>query len=502
MSEIRKLLANYIKQNKKIESYLGSIDSLKVIGAGGNGVVYTGKLNDSDVAIKFFVEKGETKLTRFKAEFFNVQMLPPNTKTVKLLNYEELNISEEDKKTIIPYILMKKYDGSLKEYRKKGGFDEDLFYMFFNFLIEGLEFIHSEGIIHRDIKPENILVINDDEFVFTDFGIAYYNPDMFALKAQTKECDRMGNYEFSAPEQATKGIEPAFTMDIYALGQLLQWYCYENTHRGTGRKSITHLISGDRGEIIDNIINKCLSNDATKRFQTINEIQTYFKSEIDRKKKPDAFDEMRKFSRVLRKISLSNYRKPYYINQPEEIEALVSYLNEENFKQNLEFNTGGGNSTFNSISYLGDKRVLIGFREFKLNGVWVYCNDNLYDDILLLDCIKYGLNDNIENQPIPMSYLTSEHFDGVFEVPTYSLESGFVKIDNKVYGINDFKIEELFPNYSYRYVAIGTNYHSVILSKSDSILDKIKDSTLNYQDIINLIGQIRENKHKEVFYRL
>jgi len=39
-------------------------------------------------------------------------------------------------------------------------------------VLEGLKFIHDEGIIHRNIKPHNILVTDTDRVKICDFGTA------------------------------------------------------------------------------------------------------------------------------------------------------------------------------------------------------------------------------------------------------------------------------------------------------------------------------------------
>ncbi|CAD5227686.1 unnamed protein product [Bursaphelenchus okinawaensis] len=39
-------------------------------------------------------------------------------------------------------------------------------------ILEGVEFLHSEGVIHRDLKPQNILVNRDFNIKLTDFGLA------------------------------------------------------------------------------------------------------------------------------------------------------------------------------------------------------------------------------------------------------------------------------------------------------------------------------------------
>ena len=39
-------------------------------------------------------------------------------------------------------------------------------------LLEALHHMHSQNIAHRDIKPENIMVSNDGDLKFIDFGLA------------------------------------------------------------------------------------------------------------------------------------------------------------------------------------------------------------------------------------------------------------------------------------------------------------------------------------------
>ena len=39
-------------------------------------------------------------------------------------------------------------------------------------VIEGLEYLHSNGIVHKDIKPGNLLITQDEILKITDLGVA------------------------------------------------------------------------------------------------------------------------------------------------------------------------------------------------------------------------------------------------------------------------------------------------------------------------------------------
>ena len=95
------------------------IDDNKDIGSGGNGTVYSGKINDTPIAIKFLVNLDETKSNRFKAEYINTKFYSDKLiGIVNYLHYDLVIIEDSNSNTVeIPYIVMKKYNCNLKFYR-------------------------------------------------------------------------------------------------------------------------------------------------------------------------------------------------------------------------------------------------------------------------------------------------------------------------------------------------------------------------------------------------
>ena len=111
------------------------------------------------------------------------------------------------------------------EYCKKGElFDyivkcqriqEDEASIFFYQLINGVEYIHSQGIAHRDLKPENILLTEDKILKIIDFGLSHeFNGEDF-LKT------KCGSPSYASPEIITNPFYDGFKTDIWCCGIIL-----------------------------------------------------------------------------------------------------------------------------------------------------------------------------------------------------------------------------------------------------------------------------------------
>ena len=234
--------------------------------SGGNGRVLFGTLNKKNVAIKVLYQKDEGKRNRFKEEFVNVLM---NLQKIPGIVEQYLYDEVEAEGAIISYIIMKQYEGQLKN----NDVNEEKTINLFLELCRIFKEIHKSGIIHRDLKPENILIDENSNIIVSDFGIAYYNPENYDFTGDTKYGELLGNRNFSPPEQSIKGTIPQKTMDIYAIAQVIQWYVTGMFTRGTNREHLYKNYDSSNMRNLDTIIEKCLADKPESRYQNIEEIE-------------------------------------------------------------------------------------------------------------------------------------------------------------------------------------------------------------------------------------
>ncbi|KNC83310.1 CAMK/CAMKL/LKB protein kinase [Sphaeroforma arctica JP610] len=83
-------------------------------------------------------------------------------------------------------------------------------------LVDGINYIHSRGVIHRDIKPSNLLLSREGDIKICDFGVA----EELDTYAPTDRCtSSAGSPAFQAPEIAAGKPEYCgFKVDVWALG--------------------------------------------------------------------------------------------------------------------------------------------------------------------------------------------------------------------------------------------------------------------------------------------
>ncbi|GAP84605.1 putative STE STE11 CDC15 protein kinase [Rosellinia necatrix] len=104
-------------------------------------------------------------------------------------------------------------NGSLHSICKAyGKFPENLVGVYMTQVLQGLQYLHDQGVIHRDIKGANILTTKDGKVKLADFGVS-----TSTIAGPDKEAQVVGTPYWMAPEIIElSGATPA--SDIWSLG--------------------------------------------------------------------------------------------------------------------------------------------------------------------------------------------------------------------------------------------------------------------------------------------
>jgi len=490
-------LSKHLKANaNKITVTLGEVEIQEKIGQGGNSVVYKAVLFGKPVAIKILTldhtgAERKRKLTRFLAEYFNVLCISDLSKIVRYIDYDLYKFSDNEGETELQIIIMKLYDGSLVNYLVDKS--EVKFLALFDFLLDVIEKVHIEGIYHRDIKPENIL-IDGDQFVLTDFGIASYNPEMFQLMAETLKKERLGNRQFSAPEQEIPGTEPHPTMDIFALGQILQWYVLGAPHRGTGRQRITSIFP--ELFIYDEIIEKCLKNNPVERYQSIAEIKEF----LNVRRVKDVWEYLHLFDQIIRKSfpkDGSNIIYTYNIDDIDRVlQLMVDY--QKDFDHQLCFHDPKYCFQYD-ITKKGPGKWKFGNREFDILEIWVYNDGSQYNDFILAHYIP-GVPFILEGKHKTIVGVV----DGNIMISHNEVVNGYAVIDGVTIDLAKHDVEVIERTLSEGYFFLGTQYHCISQRDCDRNIYNFIGLHLrtktppNSKEILDFANGIRDFIHPKV----
>ncbi|KAF9535389.1 kinase-like domain-containing protein, partial [Crepidotus variabilis] len=121
---------------------------------------------------------------------------------------------EENRQTLnifLEYVSGGTIDSCVKAF---GKLREDVTKHFTRQILEGLAYLHSEGILHRDLKAANILVMDSGACKISDFGISKRNSRAFSFTG-TSYC--------MAPETLSPGVHGYDAkVDIWSVGCVVQ----------------------------------------------------------------------------------------------------------------------------------------------------------------------------------------------------------------------------------------------------------------------------------------
>ena len=196
----------------------------KMIGSGSFGQVYKIKYNGQDAALKVVKNiNSQTKdiINEEVRMLKNISERYPNC-MVNILCYFDISQDDEYIYFVSELLDLDYFDAILNDKYCNSSNGEKINYVYESLkqMLNGLQALHSVGIIHRDIKPENFLVkLSDPQIIkIADFGFSCYYSNLEKNKENICQ-GRKGTPGFVPPHIYLDEKEPVWSVmdDLYSL---------------------------------------------------------------------------------------------------------------------------------------------------------------------------------------------------------------------------------------------------------------------------------------------
>lgn len=178
--------------------------------------------------------------------------------------------------------------GNFSEYFNSTGKDLDVLKKLLQDVLNGISYLHKNGIIHRDIKPANILIkktIEGPVAKITDFGISKVSDSI----NNNSSSALIVSIPYMAPEQLNikrYGINEkiSFNLDLWSLGVTIYEIItgnvlFKNSEQDSSEQIMANIMAPDLPEKINelpqpfrNIVSHCIVKNANERAQKAEEL--------------------------------------------------------------------------------------------------------------------------------------------------------------------------------------------------------------------------------------
>lgn len=184
--------------------------------------------------------------------------------------------------------------GNFLEYFNNCGKDMDVLKKLLQDVLNGISYLHKNGIIHRDIKPANILIkktIEGPVAKITDFGISKVSDSV----NNNSSSSLIVSIPYMAPEQLNikkYGIDEkiSYNLDLWSLGVTIYEVItgkvlFKNSEQDSSEQIMTNIMAPELPEKIKelpqpfrNIVSHCIVKNANERAQKAEELMVLLNS--------------------------------------------------------------------------------------------------------------------------------------------------------------------------------------------------------------------------------
>ncbi len=340
-----------MKQPQTFETMTATYRTVGQLGAGGAGTVVEVEIDDGErFALKYLSSStlSTEKVKRFRNELGFCQH-EVHRNIIRVVDSGFI-LDGESKH---PFYVMPLYRLTLRRLMNSGIEPEKVLPLFAQ-LLDAVEAAHLHGVWHRDLKPENILLDEScTDLVLTDFGVAHYAEPLLHTAVDTKDGDRLANFQYASPEQRARGRQVDRRADIYALGLILNEMFTGQIPHGTGYVGIGAKHSDYA--YLDELIEKMLSQNPDDRPSTIDDVKTELRI------RGSDFIAAQRLSEHKKKIISENEIDDPLVDSPPKI----SEVDWQDGELILTLNTGVNSPWADCFKNIGDYSCMVGYEPNK-----------------------------------------------------------------------------------------------------------------------------------------
>ncbi|KDR84908.1 hypothetical protein GALMADRAFT_299659 [Galerina marginata CBS 339.88] len=220
-----------------------------LIGKGSHGKVYLGlNVTTGEIMAVKQVELPQTASDRMKDNKTFVEALLDERETLKDLDHENIvqYLGFEENRETLNIFLQYVSGGTIGScLRQRGIFREEVTKYFATQILEGLTYLHAQGIIHRDLKSENILVEESGVCKISDFGISKKLAELDSRAFSMMK----GTSYWMAPEVVYNKLQGYDAkIDIWSVGCILfeMWTARRPWYNENNWMPVWHKLINDR----------------------------------------------------------------------------------------------------------------------------------------------------------------------------------------------------------------------------------------------------------------
>ncbi len=273
---------------------------LRVLGAGGMGIVYHAWDEELGVAVALKVIRPEVSADPATAKELEKRFKRELLLARQVTHHNVVRIHDIGEVEATKYITMSFIDGRdlATELKASGHLTVPQTLLLIRQLAAGLQAAHAAGVIHRDLKPANIMV-EGETVVIMDFGIARSAVRQVEgnvmqgtmplsrsalVTGATMQGAVVGTVAYMSPEQA-KGQPADQRSDIYAVGMIMRDMLIGMRDVENPTDALNELmarvehapkpvqeIDPTIPDEVDRIVTRCLQPDAAMRYQNVQEL--------------------------------------------------------------------------------------------------------------------------------------------------------------------------------------------------------------------------------------